>query len=120
MVLKQSGTFVNFSVTDLIGKVQSQELTMRKKQKMHLQAQSMVQDPHLYMGGKDSFGDLTIEDSGPKLQTAFYSGSGGPTSASNPTGGADFSYQPTGGNSYGSPPSAPPTAGLQVSNVLFV
>ena len=49
MVLKQRGTFVDFTVTDLIGKLQAQELTVRQKQKMHSQAHSLVQDPNLYI-----------------------------------------------------------------------
>ena len=63
LILKQRGTFGDYTVTDLIGKLQAHELTIRQKQKMHSQTNSLVQDPHLYMGGGDSFGEQTIENS---------------------------------------------------------
>ena len=89
MILKQTMNFELLSVNDLIGKLQAQDMNMHKKAKIKAQSTSLHQDPALYMGAKDSYADSSV--SGPKVQTAFFSGNNASDLPSNLTG-SDFCF----------------------------
>ena len=105
MILKQSATFSQLKVNDLIGKLQSKELEMKKKAKIKAQSTSMYQEPSLYMGSMDSYPNPGV--SGPKVQTAFFSGNAGDTVSN--MSGPEFSFN-TSSMSYGSNANAHPSS----------